>query len=384
MNVPLLDLRAQLTPIRDEILAAVTEVVDSGRYILGPKVEAFEREMANYVGTRHAVGVSSGTDALLIALMVMNIGPGDQVVTTPFSFFATAGVISRVGASPVFVDIDPETFNIDPASLRRLPSSERIKAVMPVHLYGQCADMEPILGLARDRGWHVIEDAAQAVGAEYPTPDGVKKAGSMGTMGAFSFFPSKNLGCLGDGGLVTTDDGEVYEKLVMFRTHGAKPKYYHRYVGGNFRIDPLQTAVLSVKLPYLDDWHLSRMENAARYDALFASSKPAEEGAIALPKKAWEGNGLRHPHIYNQYVIRVRGDQRDALKKYLGEAGVGTEIYYPVPFHMQECFRYLGYREGDFPEAEAACREVLALPVYPELTREMQEYVVDRIASFFG
>ncbi|MEP0845653.1 MAG: DegT/DnrJ/EryC1/StrS family aminotransferase [Phycisphaerae bacterium] len=376
MHVPLLDLKAQLDTIRDELKAAVDEVIESTRYILGPQVEALESAIADYCGRRRAVGVTSGTDALLVALMALDVGPGDLVITTPYSFFATAGVVARLRATPVFVDIDPRTFNLDPRALaawfdRHASDAPRVKAILPVHLFGQCADMDPILQLARRHEIPVIEDAAQAIGARYPSKLGERRAGSMGLMGCFSFFPSKNLGGIGDGGMVVTDDSELADKLARLRNHGAQPKYYHSLVGGNFRLDPIQAAVLRVKLRHLERWHAARREHAARYDRLLAG------GAIVTPHVAY----TREQHIYNQYVIRVpRG--RDDLKAHLAKRDIGTEIYYPVPFHEQACFAYLGFERGDFPHSEAAARESLALPIYPELSPEMQEYVASEILAW--
>lgn len=376
MHVPLLDLKAQLATIRDDLKAAVDEVIESTRYILGPQVEALEAAIAQYCGVRRAVGITSGTDALLVALMALDVGPGDLVMTSPYSFFATAGVVARLRATPVFVDIDPRTFNLDPQALaawfdRHAADAPRVKAILPVHLFGQCADMEPILEIAGRRGIAVIEDAAQAIGARYPAKSGEQRAGSMGRMGCFSFFPSKNLGAIGDGGMVVTDDDALADKLVRLRNHGAQPKYYHALIGGNFRLDPVQAAVLRVKLPHLERWHAARREHAARYDRLLSGS------AIVTPHVAYS----RERHIYNQYVIRVaRG--RDELKAYLARHDIGTEIYYPVPFHEQECFAYLGCKRGDFPYSEAAARESLALPIYPELTPDMQEYVAATILGW--
>lgn len=384
MEVPLLDLKAQLKPLRRAILDAITEVVDSGRYILGPKVEAFERHVAEYVGSNFAVGVSSGTDALLVSFMALGLQPGDRVITTPFSFFATAGAIARLGGVPVFADIDPLSFNLSPEALEEFAGDPNIKAVLPVHLYGQCADMDSILEIAAQERWAVVEDAAQAMGAEYPSTNRVRKAGSMGTFGTFSFFPSKNLGGMGDAGVVVTDDERLYGSLRLLRNHGAEPKYYHEFIGGNFRLDPIQAAVLSIKLPYLDGWHRARRTNAERYQKLFLDSKLPAEGRLIPPVSVRASEEVFLDHIYNQYVVRVPGGLRDSLRSFLSEAGIGTEIYYPVPFHLQKCFRHLGYKEGRFPETEKAAREVLALPIYPELTLEMQEYVVDRIVSFFG
>ena len=378
MKVPLLDLKPQYAALKAEIRAVIDEVCDEQRFIGGPRVESFERATAAYCGAAEAVGMSSGTDALVAALMALGVGPGDAVITSPYTFFATAGSIVRLGATPVFADIDPVTFNVDPRRVRALfepwPVQYRKlkpKVLLPVHLYGQCADMDPLTDLARSLGLAVVEDAAQAIGAEYPSAAGVRRAGSMGDMGCFSFFPSKNLGGFGDGGLVTAAERRLAEKLRILRDHGAKPKYYHGIVGGNFRLDALQAAVLEVKLRHLDSWHEGRKANAARYAAAFAGT------AIRTPAAVYEGRGLRHAHIYNQYIVRV--PERDRVMQALKDADVGCEVYYPVPLHMQECFRSLGYRKGDFPESERAAAETLALPIYPELTREMQEYVIDTL-----
>lgn len=379
MKVPLLDLKGQYGRMRDEIRKAMDEVCESQYFILGPKVEQLETEIAAYCGCRYAVGVSSGTDALLISLMAAGVGAGDVVVTTPYTFFATAGAIARLGARPVFVDIERDTFNMDPgllgATLDRMDEGElaRVKAVIPVHLFGQCADMEPILGIARRRGIAVIEDAAQAIGSEYAFLDGtVRRAGAMGDYGCFSFFPSKNLGAFGDAGMVTTNSPELYELLKILRVHGSSPKYYHRVIGGNFRLDALQAAVLSVKLKYLDEWTQGRQRNAGIYRRLFSEAGCPE---VSLPPE----RGKRH--IYNQFVIRV-GKDRDGLRDYLSASSVGCEIYYPVALHMQECFSYLGYRKGDFPESEKAAQCTLALPIYPELTLDQISYVVDKTVEF--
>ncbi|MBE7558804.1 DegT/DnrJ/EryC1/StrS family aminotransferase [bacterium] len=376
MQVPLLDLRAQLTGLEKEIKAAFNEVVDSTRYIMGPKVEELEKAIAAYCGCAHGIGVSSGTDALLVSLMALGVGPGDLVVTTPYSFFATAGVVARLGARPVFVDIDPATYNMSPARLaewfsRAGAEADKVKAIMPVHLYGQCADMNPSLALAAERGIPVVEDAAQAIGAGYPGQAGVAKAGSMGRLGCFSFFPSKNLGAVGDGGMVTTNDAALAEKVARLRNHGAKPKYYHAMIGGNFRLDPIQAAVLLVKFPHLEDWHAARRKNAAYYDAHL--NVPGVKKPVAV-------YGREH-HIYNQYVISVPA-RRDQLREFLNQHKIGTEVYYPVPFHLQECFAYLGYRKGEFPESEHAAEHTVALPIYPELTAEMQDYVIETIGKF--
>ncbi|CAN5684618.1 DegT/DnrJ/EryC1/StrS family aminotransferase [soil metagenome] len=360
--VPLLDLEAQYLPLRDEILQAITRVCDSQRFILGPEVEALERELAADLGVAHAVTMSSGTDAILAALMALGIGPGDEVVTPTFSFFATAGCVSRVGATPKLVDIDPVTFNVDPEAVRAA-ITPRTRAIMPVHLYGQTADMNPILEIAQAHGIPVIEDACQAIGAEYKG----RPAGSIGTAGCFSFFPSKNLGAFGDAGLVTTNDPSLAHELTLLRNHGAEPKYYHRRIGGNFRLDALQAAVLRVKLPHLPRWSAMRVANAQRYDELFAAA--GVDTRITLPRALTD-----RTHIFNQYVVRV--PDRDRVRAALAADGIGTEVYYPVPFHLQDCFAPLGYDRGDFPEAERAADTCLALPIYGELTPDQQQAVV--------
>ncbi len=367
ISVPLLDLGAQYRPLRDELLAAITRVCDSQRFIMGPEVEGLERELAAYLGVRDAITVSSGTDAILAALMALGIGPGDEVITSTYSFFATAGCVARVGARPVLVDIDPATYNMDPAALRAALSADT-KAIIPVHLYGLCADMDPILAVARQAGIPVIEDAAQAIGASY----GQQQAGAMGTVGCFSFFPSKNLGAFGDAGLVTTNDAAVGRRVRLIRNHGAEPKYYHSLIGANFRCDALQAAVLRVKLPHLARWTDARRANAATYDRLFAET--GLTGRITLPVQP---AGRRH--IFNQYVIRV--PERDRVRAALTERGISTEIYYPVPFHLQECFAPLGHARGDFPAAEAAADSTIALPIYGELTVEQQSAVVGAVAD---
>ncbi len=369
MTVPLLDLQAQYQPLRQPLLDALTRVADSQRFIGGPEVDAFEREVAGVVDVRHAIGVSSGTDALLAALMALDIGPGDEVVTSTFSFFATAGCIARVGARPVLVDIDPDTFNIDVVAAARACTA-RTKALLPVHLFGQSADMSAVLALGDEFHLKVIEDAAQAIGAT----DHGGHAGAIGNLGCFSFFPSKNLGGFGDGGLVTTNDDRLAHKVRLLRNHGMEPKYFHKLVGGNFRLDAIQAAVLRVKLPHLAGWTEARRANAARYRQMFHDA--GLTGTVHLPSERPD-----RYHIYNQFVVRV--PDRDGLKEHLDAAGVGTEIYYPVPFHRQECFAGLGYRAGDFPQAEKAAAEVLALPIYPELTAEQQQYVVDQIAAYY-
>ncbi len=377
MKVPLLDLRAQLATIEPELRAAVLDVLSSTQYILGPKVEELERQVAAYVGSKHAIGVSSGTDALLVVLMALGVGPGDLVLTSPYSFFATAGVVTRLGARPVFVDIDPRTYNIDANALedwfdRAGDERRRVKAILPVHLYGQCADMPAILEVGRRFDVPVIEDAAQAIGATCPTPAGPRKAGALGRAGCFSFFPSKNLGGIGDGGLVVTDDAALADRVRCLRNHGAQPKYYHKFVGGNFRLDVMQAAALLVKLPHLESWHAARRRNASYYDEHLTAA------GVQTPRIAYR----REDHIYNQYIISVPRD-RDGLRTHLADHQIGTEVYYPVPFHLQECFADLGYRRGDFPHAEHAADHTLALPIYPELTREMQDWVIDRIRAFY-
>ena len=370
-QVPLIDLQAQYAALRDEVRAAVDAVLESQRFIFGPELEGLEEEIAAYCGADHGVGVSSGTDALLVALMALDVGPGDEVVTTPFSFFATAGVVHRLGAKPVFVDIEPSTFNLDPAGLAAA-ISPRTKAIMPVHLYGQMADMEPIVAAACDAGVPVVEDAAQAIGADYRG----RRAGSFGLLACFSFFPTKNLGGFGDGGLVTTNDPDLAERLRSLRNHGSTETYYHLEVGGNFRLDALQAAVLRVKLRHLEGWHEARRRNAARYRELFAAAGlAAPEGPVTLPEEAGHGR-----HIYHQFVIRC--ERRDELRRHLVEHRIGCAVYYPVPLHLQECFGYLGHRQGDLPAAEAAADEVLALPIYPELSDQQLETVARRVREF--
>jgi dTDP-4-amino-4,6-dideoxygalactose transaminase len=370
MAVPLLDLQAQYAPLREKILAAIARVADDQRFILGPEVEALERELASLIGVRHAIGVSSGTDALIVAMMALGIGPGDEVVTPTYSFFATAGCVSRLGAAPAFVDIDPVTFNLDPAAVERA-ITPRTRAIVPVHLFGLCADMDPILAIARQHGVAVIEDAAQAIGARFRG----RRAGAMGRIGCFSFFPSKNLGAFGDGGLVTTDDDALAARMRLLRTHGAEQKYFHKVVGGNFRLDAIQAAVLRVKLPHLSEWTEARRRNADRYRVLFRQA--GLDGVVTLPV---EPDG--RSHIYNQFVIRA--PRRDQLRAHLMSAQIGTEIYYPVPFHLQACFASLGRRRGDFPESERAADETVALPIYGELTEAQQRYVVESLAAFYA
>jgi dTDP-4-amino-4,6-dideoxygalactose transaminase len=387
MQVPLLDLKPQYRALKAEIDAAIERVCDAQAFILGPGVRELESAVAAYSGCTHGIGMSSGTDALLAALMALDIGAGDAVITSPYTFFATAGTIARAGARSLFVDIDPATFNLAPAAVERLlredcerrdgrlvhrATGTTVRALMPVHLYGQMAEMTPLMALAREFGLRVIEDAAQAIGAA----DGDKRrACSIGDIGCLSFFPTKNLGAFGDAGMCVTNDAALAAKLAMVRVHGMEPKYYHQLVGGNFRLDELQAVVLSIKLQHLDAWTLGRQENACFYYEAF--ERAGLKGTVMLPAAL---PGVRH--IYNQFVVRF--PQRDALKKYLGECGVGSEIYYPVPLHQQQCFAPLGYATGDFPESERAAAETLALPIFPELSREQLQYVVDCIAHFYA
>jgi dTDP-4-amino-4,6-dideoxygalactose transaminase len=366
MQVPLLDLKAQYATIKQEILAQINEVLDSQICIGGPKVEALEKAVAAASGCKYAVGMTSGTDALIACLMALDIGAGDEVITTPFTFFATAGSIWRLGARPVFVDIDPKTYNIDPARIEKAVT-KKTKAIMPVHLFGQMADMDPIMAIANKHKLAVIEDAAQSITSEYKG----RKAGSIGTFGCFSFFPSKNLGGIGDGGMCVTNDEALYKRLFIMRNHGMEPKYYHKCVGGNFRLDPIQAAALLVKLPHLKAWSEARRRNADYYTRKLAGS------VVGTP---WISPDCYT--IYNQYVIRV--PKRDALLAHLKANQIGCEIYYPVPMHLQECFASLGLKKGDFPHSENAADEVLALPVYPELTDAMKDYVVQTILGFYG
>jgi dTDP-4-amino-4,6-dideoxygalactose transaminase len=383
MKVPLLDLKAQYLPIKAEIEAAVAEVMESQHFVLGSQVQKCEEAIARYSACAYGVGVSSGTDALLVCLMTEGIGPGDEVITTPYTFFATAGSIARVGAKPVFVDIHPASYNLNPSQIESKITA-KTRAIIPVHLYGQMADMDAVMEVAQKHGLLVIEDAAQAIGAEYKG----RRAGSIGHYGCFSFFPSKNLGAAGDAGMVVTQDAARAENLIRCRAHGSKPKYYHKVIGGNFRLDTLQAAVVAAKLRHLDDWTAARQRNAARYDLLFQesglpiadSSKHGIKGggspSLFLPKV------VADRHIFNQYVIRTT--RRDQLKTALQEKGVGTEIYYPVPMHLQECFSYLGHGVGAFPESESAAKETLALPIFPELSEEQARYVVKCVAEFLS
>lgn len=384
MQVPLLDLKAQYATIRDEIRHAIDEVLESQHFIMGPQVKSLEEKIAKYMNAKHAVGCASGSDALLLSLMACGIGPGDAVITTPYTFFATAGAISRLGATVIFVDIDQNTYNIDPnqiedmvtgkgrLSLRLKPYALRLKAIIPVHLYGQSADMDPIMEIAKKHNLIVIEDGAQAIGTEYKG----RRAGSIGHFGCFSFFPSKNLGGFGDGGMVTTNDDNFAERLRVLRVHGSKPKYYHKCVGMNSRLDTLQAAVVEVKLRHLDTWSAARKGNADWYNEAFRKTGLADR----FLQTPYEVPGGRH--IYNQYVIRAKN--RDDLMKHLKENGIGNEVYYPVPLHLQECFAGLGYKQGDCPVSEEAAKETIAIPIYPELTTEQKQYVVNTIKQIYA
>jgi len=368
MKVPLLDLQAQYRPLRDEILAAVTRVCDSQRFIMGPEIEALERELSRQLGVTHAIAVSSGTDAILLALMALDIKAGDEVITPTYSFFATAGAVERLGARPVLVDIDPVTFNID-AAQAAAAITPRTKAIIPVHLFGLSADLDPIMAAANRAGIPVVEDAAQAIGSTYKS----RAVGTLGAFGCFSFFPSKNLGAFGDAGLLVTSDDKLAKQARLLRTHGMEPKYYHHVVGANFRMDAIQAAVLRVKAPHLEAWTEGRRANAARYRSLFSAA--GLDGVVTLPVEPPDRR-----HIFNQFVIRT--PERDALKRHLDERGVGNEIYYPVPFHLQPCFAHLGHRPGAFPHAERAASESLAIPIYGELTLEQQQSVVSAVVEF--
>jgi dTDP-4-amino-4,6-dideoxygalactose transaminase len=367
----LLDLARQHSPLRDEVLAALARVYDSGAFVLGPEVKQLESSFAQYCRVRHAIGCASGSDALLLALMALELGPGDEVIVPSFTFFATASAITRLGARPVFADIDPATFNMAPESLRRLVRPAT-KAILPVHLFGQCAEMDCIEAIARSGGIPILEDCAQAIGAEF---DG-RRAGSIGQIGCFSFYPTKNLGGAGDGGMLTTNDDVLAQRLRLLRVHGMEPRYYHKMVGINSRLDSFQAAVLNVKLPHLDEWAAKREANARRYQEFFYAARL--DRVLGLPP-----SDARRRHVWNQYVIRVPGGQRDRLRAFLGEAKIGTEIYYPLGLHAQECFGDLGYRPGDLPETDQAAQEVLALPIFPELSADEQQLVVDRTAEFF-
>lgn len=385
MKVPLLNLKLQYLSHKKELDEALIRVAESQYFILGKEVEKLESSLKEYLGCKYAIGVSSGTDALLLALMALNIQPGDEVIVPTFSFFATAGVVSRLNAVPVFADVDPVTFNLDPNEIEKL-ITPKTKAIIPVHLYGQSAAMDEIMAIAKKHNLKVVEDGAQAIGVQYK--DG-KKVGTIGDIGCYSFFPSKNLGCFGDGGLVVTDDDELGEMLKIMRVHGGKPKYYHKVIGGNFRIDEIQAAVLNVKLPFLDVWSEKRRQNAKLYTQFFIDAGLAEfEGKLVfdeknkmlLPKPVYKESGVTNYHIYNQYIIRV--EKRDELRKYLGEKEIGTEIYYPVPFHRQECFANLNCNDADFPISNSAASDTIALPIFPELTEAQLKFVVDSIAEF--
>ena len=375
MPVPLLDLRRQYAPLKSQFLAAFEAVADSQALILGPRTEAFEKAVADYCGVPHAIGCSSGTDAQLLLLMALGIGPGDVVVTTPYTFFATAGCVARLGARPVFVDIDPATFNLDVAKLAdTLNRTNNVRAIIPVHLFGQCADMAPILDLGKTHGIPVLEDAAQALGARHP----LGHAGTLGAAGWFSFYPTKNLGAFGDAGMVVCHDDALAAKMRALRNHGMEPRYFHPLIGGNFRIDAIQSAILHIKLPHLDTWSAGRRDRAAFYR--LEMERAGLLAHLTLPVESWPGGELRH--IYNQFIVRT--PHRDALRAHLTTRGIGTEIYYPLPLHQQECFAYLGYKAGDFPESERAAAETLALPIFPELTEAEQAEVVESVRAFFA
>ena len=369
MNVPLLDLKAQYRVIKAEVLSAIEAVCDEQGFVLGPRVSAFEEATAQYIGSRYAIGCASGSDALLLSLMAMGVNAGDEVITVPFTFFATAGAISRLGAKPVFVDIQPKTFNIAP-SLTEKAITPRTKAIIPVHLFGQCADMAAINEIARRKNVKVIEDACQAIGAAQQG----KRAGVLGDTGCFSFFPTKNLGGFGDGGIITTNDKALADSVAMLRVHGSQVRYLHEAVGINSRLDALQAAVLQIKLKYLDQWTEGRRRNAERYQRLFTQTNLVER--VTLPPTA-PGNF----HVYNQYTVRVQ--QRDELRNFLKDKGIGSEVYYPLPMHLQQCYRDLGYQKGAFPLSEQASEEVMSIPIYAELTEAQQVYVVEMIAEFY-
>jgi dTDP-4-amino-4,6-dideoxygalactose transaminase len=369
MRIPLISLKDQFEPLREQMRAAIERVMDTQQFVLGAEVKSLEEEIARYSNTRHAVGCASGSDALLLALMALDIKAGDEVITTPFTFFATGGAIVRLGARPVFVDIDARTYNIDPAKVEAA-ITRRTRALMPVHMYGQCADMDPLMEIGARHGIAIIEDAAQAIGAE----DRDRRAGSIGLLGCFSFYPTKNLGGAGDGGMIVTNDESLAERLRALRVHGGLTEYLHKEVGINSRLDALQAVVLRVKLPHLDEWSNERRRKANQYDELFSKASLSYE--VITPFIRPDGR-----HIFHQYVVRVP-QRRDALIAHLNQCGIGTKIYYPVPLHLQECFRYLGYQALDFPESERAAQETFALPVYPELTNEQQRYVVDSFKSF--
>ena len=386
--IPFLDLKAQYESIKDEINQKILEIISSQKFVLGPEVEHLEEEIASFCGVRSAIGVSSGSDALIISLMALEIGDGDEVITTPFTFFATAGSISRVKAKPVFCDIEEKSFNISPEKLEEILETQidskgntNIKAILPVHLFGQCADMDPILDLAEIYGIDIIEDGCQSIGAEYPSMGRTKKVCSMGTAGTLSFFPSKNLGGFGDGGMVLSNDESFVNKANLLRVHGSKDAFIYDILGGNFRLDAIQAGVLRVKLKYLEKWQNERKERAAYYDRKFIETGLVDEDLITIPIPIYKPNGVTNYHVYNQYVLRVK--KRDELKIFLENTKISTAIYYPLPLHLQKCFSCLEYKKGDFPEAEKAASEVLSLPVYPELSGEQQDYIVSSINDFY-
>jgi len=385
INVPLLDLKAQYGPLKKDIMAAIERVVESQYFIMGPDVAELETAIANYVGAKHAIGCASGSDAIMLALAALGIGRDDEVICPSFTFFATGGYTTKVGAIPVYADLDPVTYNMDPEHVRKLAKKcKRLKAIMPVHLFGQAANMDAFMDLGKELGVPVVEDAAQAIGTKDETG---QRVGTRGAIGCFSFFPSKNLGAFGDGGIVTTNDPALAERLSILRVHGGKPKYYHKWIGVNSRLDSLQAAVLKVKLPHLDNWSVGRQKNAAMYDQLFTAagaktSKTPLASASGLPLRTPQPAGPKAWHIYNQYVIRVPQAHRDPLRKHLTDMKIGTEIYYPVPLHLQECFKYLGGKVGDLPQSEAAANETLALPIYPELTKQQIEYVANTVIGY--
>jgi len=375
-KVPFFDLAVQLKSIEDEIKSALDEVFQNQQFIMGPKVKVLEEAIAQYCQTRHAVGVASGSDALLLSLMALGIRTGDEVLLPPFTFFATAGSVSRLGATPIFVDIDPNTYNIDPSRIEERITA-RTKAIIPVHLFGQCVDMDSLLKISKEKKLFVIEDAAQALGAEYRPEPGSRgrRAGQIGDLGCFSFYPTKNLGAFGDAGMVVTDNSDLAEKVRLLRVHGSQPKYFHKAIGINSRLDTIQAAILLVKLKYLEKWTTERQKKAERYQALFQDLLSSVDG-FRLPTVQYQNR-----HIFHQYVIRV--PERDRLRQFLAEGGIGTDIYYPVPLHLQECYSFLKYRRGDLPNSEKASEEVLALPIYPELTEGQQSEVVNRIKAFY-
>ena len=395
MRVPLLDLGEQYRALNEPIREAIDEVLASHRFILGPKVQAFEKAISAYCNVPHAVGVSSGTDAWLAILMALGIGPGDAVITTPYTFFATAGCIARVGARPLFADIDLETYNIRPSAIQeyvekncqadsggawRTNRGEKIRAIVPVHLFGLCCDMDALYEISQHFQFDLIEDAAQAIGAEFPFGESAAKAGTMGEVGFFSFYPSKNLGAAGDAGMIVCRDEALAKKLRAFREHGMEPRYFHHVIGGNFRLDEIQAAILGVKLPFLEKWAAARRAAADFYNAEFARAGLTEK--ITQPAEPYRDRGLTNHHVFHQFVIRA--PMRDALREHLGKREIETAIYYPLGLHEQKCFAYLGYKKGDFPEAERAARETLALPIYPEISREAQRFVVGAIADFYS